>query len=65
MISMAQHEFRWRPGREGHRARTRRQAPDYQVIQYTPRAGLLRRRMTNKLAPKRGQEARRTRRRVL
>ena len=67
VISMAQHGFGWRPGREGHRARTRRQAPDYQVSQYTPRtprAGLLRRKMTNKLAPKRGKESRRRRRRV-
>lgn len=67
VISPANYLFRWRPGREGHRARTRRQTPDYQVSQYTPRAraGLLRRKMTNKLALKRGQEARRTRRRVL
>jgi len=71
VISPAIYLFRWRPGRAGHRPRTQRRAPDYKPLQYTPRAGLLRRKMTNKLAPKRGQESRprprrrRTHRRVL
>jgi hypothetical protein len=45
--------------------------PHYNFFQYNPHAGLLRRKMTNKLAPKRRQESRRrrrprrTRRRVL
>ena len=64
VIRMGNYGFGWRPGREGHRPRTQRRAPDYKPLQYTPTAGLLRRKMTNKLAPKRGKESRRTRRRV-
>ena len=65
MIRMGKYGFGWRPGREGQKARTQRKAPEYEYLQYTPTAGLLRRKMTNKLAPKRGKESRRRRRRVL
>jgi len=36
--------------------------PEYNFFKYNPHAGLLRRKMTNKLAPKRGKESRRRRR---